>query len=244
MNFDLNSFSIVIANNISSNILNHELQISTKQEISVPTISTNNEVATVIVIFNVNPEKQQELLDNSAEFVKIVKQQPGFVSSNLHKSLDGLKVANYAQWETTEDFENFINNPEVKQKASKIKAFNPDNHIYEVVISESKTGIPEIDNKYVYHFAEFRMQPENQPRMIELAGENVGKAMELPGLVSANFHRSLDGTRVINYGQWSNQEAIENLKKQPGFGSESPYWEGIAENEHHLYELVFSVTKD
>lgn len=28
-----------------------------------------------------------------------------------------------------------------------------------------------------YHFAEFRMQPENQPRMIEL--------------VSANFHRSL-----------------------------------------------------
>ena len=76
----------------------------------MPTISTNNEVATVIVIFNVNPEKQQELLDNIAEFVKIVKQQPGFVSANLHKSLDGLKVANYAQWETTEVFENFINN--------------------------------------------------------------------------------------------------------------------------------------
>ncbi len=45
-------------------------------------------------------------------------------------------------------------------------------------------------------------------------------------------------------GQWSNQEAIENLKKQPGFSSESAYWEGIAENEHHLYELVDSVTVD
>ena len=123
----------------------------------MPTISTNNEVATVIVIFNVNPEKQQELLDNIAEFVKIVKQQPGFVSANLHKSLDGLKVANYAQWATTEDFENFINNPEVKQKASKIKAFSPDSHIYEVVISQSKAGIPEIDKKYIYHFAKFRM---------------------------------------------------------------------------------------
>ena len=39
-------------------------------------------------------------------------------------------------------------------------------------------------------------------------------------------------------------EQIENLKKQPGFGSKSPYWEGIAENEHHLYELVFSLTKN
>lgn len=88
------------------------------------------------------------------------------------------------------------------------------------------------------------MQPENQPRMIELAKENVGKAMTLPGLVSASFHRSLDGTRVINYGQWLNQEAIENLKKQPGFGGNSPYWEGIAENEHHLYEVVLTVSKD
>ena len=208
----------------------------------MPTISTNNELATVIVIFNVEPEKQQELLDTVAEFVKTVKQQPGFVSANLHKSLDGLKVANYAQWKTKEDFENFIQNPEIKEKASKIKAFKPDSHVYQVVISESKEGIPEIDKKYIYHFAEFRMQPENQPKMIELAKENVVKAMKLSGLVSANFHSSIDGTRVINYGQWSDKEAIENLKKQPGFGSESPYREGIAENEHHLYELAFSVT--
>ncbi|MEA5594194.1 antibiotic biosynthesis monooxygenase [Rivularia sp. UHCC 0363] len=209
----------------------------------MPTIATNNEVATAIVIFNVEVERQQELIDTIAEFYDKGKQQPGFVSANIHKSLDGVKVANYAQWKTKEDFENFINNPEVKKKAAKIIEFNPDIHVYEVVISEYKEGIPKIDKKYIYHFAEFKMQPENQPRMIELAQENVVKAMKLPGLVSANFHRSLDGTRVINYGQWSNQEAIENLKKQPGFGSD-PYWEGIAENEHHLYELILSVNND
>jgi len=208
----------------------------------MPTITTNNEVATVIIIFNVEPETQQELLDTISDFLDTVKQQPGFVSANLHKSIDGLKIANYAQWKTKEDFENFLNNPQVQEKAAKIRKFNPDSHVYEVVISESKEGIPQINQKYIYHFAEFRMQPENQPKMIELAKENVGKAMKLPGLVSANFHRSFDGTRVINYGQWSNKEAIENLKKQPGFGSESPYWKGIADNEHHLYELVCSVT--
>ncbi|MCJ8278964.1 MAG: antibiotic biosynthesis monooxygenase [Rivularia sp. ALOHA_DT_140] len=208
----------------------------------MPTIATNNEVATVIIIFNVEPETQQELLDTIYDFLDTVKKQPGFVSGNLHKSIDGLKIANYAQWKTKEDFENFLNNPQIQDKAAKIRKFNPDSHVYEVVISESKEGIPEINQKYIYHFAEFRMQPENQPKMIELAKENVAKAMKLPGLVSANFHRSIDGTRVINYGQWSNKEAIENLKKQPGFGSESPYWEGIADNEHHLYELVCSVT--
>lgn len=210
----------------------------------MPTIATNNELATVIAIFNVEPEKQQELLDNISEFVETLKQQSGFVSANFHKSLDGLKVANYAQWKTKQDFENFVKNPQVLQKASKILENKLDSHVYEVVISESKEGIPEINDQYIYHFAEFRMQPENQPKMIELAQENVGKAMKLPGLVSANFHRSLDGTRVINYGQWSDKEAIENLKKQPGFGSETAYWEGIAENEHHLYELVFSVTSN
>ncbi|MBE9166391.1 hypothetical protein IQ238_02190 [Pleurocapsales cyanobacterium LEGE 06147] len=57
---------------------------------------------------------------------------------------------------------------------------------------------------------------------------------------------------LINYGQWSHRpwrargdgETIEELKKQPGFDSESPYWEGIAENEHHLYEVVYTEPPD
>ena len=211
----------------------------------MPTLATNNELATVIVIFSIKPEQQQELLDAIAKFLEEVKQQPGFVSASLHKSIDGLKVANYAQWQSKEDYENFLNNSEIRQKASKIEAYKPDSHVYEVVVSDSKEGTPKITKGgYIAHFAEFRMPPENQPRMIELAKENLPKAMKLPGLVNATFHRSLDGTRVINYGQWSNPEAIENLKKQPGFGGDTPYWEGVAENEHHLYEVAFTVPAD
>ena len=207
------------------------------------TLAVNNKITTVIVIFSVEPERQQELVDAIAEFVETVKQQPGFVSANIHKSIDGTKVANYAQWQSQADYQNFIDNAEVQQKAAKLREFNPpDIHIYEIVISESKEGTPKIEQgQYITHFAEFRMPPENQPRMIELAKENVVKAMELSGLISANFHRSLDGTRVINYGQWQDRETIENLKKQPGFGGKSEYWSGIAENEHHLYEVVLTV---
>ena len=78
--------------------------------------------------------------------------------------------------------------------------------------------------------------------MVELAKEHVKPAMKQAGLVSATFHRSLDGEKVINYGHWENLEAITELVKKPGFSKTAPYWEGIAENEYHLYEVVDVVT--
>lgn len=47
-----------------------------------------------------------------------------------------------------------------------------------------------------------------------------------PGLISATFHRSFDGTRMYNYGQWMSEEAFYNLEKQPGFSKQAPYWQG------------------
>lgn len=212
----------------------------------MPTVAKNNEVITVIVIFTVEPERQQELIDTIISFSDTVKQQPGFVSASLHKSLDGVKVANYAQWKSQSDYKAFVNNNDVQALGAKLSEFpRPDSHVYEVVISESKVGIPKISKGgFLTHFAEFRMKPENQQRMVDLAKKEVVIAMQQPGLISANFHRSQDGTRVINYGQWRDRAAIEELQKQPGFGSESPYWEGIAENEFHLYEVVFTEPAD
>ena len=207
------------------------------------TLSLDNSLTTVIIIFQVKPEQQSELIEAIKEFLETVKTQPGFVSANLHKSIDGVKVANYAQWSSMDAFEAFRNNKEVQAKASKLFEFDtPDSHVYEIVTSESKVGTPQIkEGEYIVHFAEFKMQPENQPRMVELAKEHVKPAMKQPGLISATFHRSLDGTRVINYGHWENQEAIEELVKKPGFSKEKPYWDGVADNEYHLYEVVHTV---
>ncbi|WP_019508242.1 antibiotic biosynthesis monooxygenase [Pleurocapsa sp. PCC 7319] len=206
-------------------------------------LSLDNSLTTVIIIFTVKPEQQLELIDAIKEFLETVKTQPGFVSANLHKSTDGVKVANYAQWKNIETFEAFRSNQDIQTKAAKLFEFDtPDSHVYEIVTSESKVGTPEIKTgEYVVHFAEFSMQPENQPKMVELAKEHIKPAMEQPGLLSATFHRSLDGTRVINYGQWENQQAIEELVKKPGFSKAAPYWEGIADNEYHLYEVVHTV---
>ena len=112
----------------------------------MPTVAVNNEVATVIIIFTVAPvtsegrfgnlpQQQQELIEAIADFLDTVKQQPGFVSASIHKSIDGVKVANYAQWQSQKDFENFINNEQVQAKATKLREFNPpDSHIYEIAV--------------------------------------------------------------------------------------------------------------
>jgi heme-degrading monooxygenase HmoA len=69
-------------------------------------IVEGNNPITLINVFTVAPEKADELialLDKAT--TDVMSRQPGFVSANIHRSLDGRHVANYAQWRTKEDFE-------------------------------------------------------------------------------------------------------------------------------------------
>ncbi|WP_199442832.1 antibiotic biosynthesis monooxygenase [Umezawaea beigongshangensis] len=41
-----------------------------------------------------------------------------------------------------------------------------------------------------------------------------------PGFVSANYHVSLDGSRIVNYAQWASEEDYrESFRDNPGAGS-------------------------
>ncbi len=99
------------------------------------TISTQQDVVTLINVFTVAPEDQQRLLDLLVEATEsVMNRLPGFVSANLHTSLDGTKVTNYAQWRSREDFEAMLQNPEAMmhmREAGRIaEKFGP--HLYEV----------------------------------------------------------------------------------------------------------------
>jgi quinol monooxygenase YgiN len=208
----------------------------------MPTIAKNNEVITVIIIFAVEPERQQELVDTIAEFVETgVKYQPGFVSSSIHKSLDGVRVMNYAQWTNQEDYAAFINNSEMPQLGAKLSQFQiHEAHVYEVVVSKPDDASLKIYKGGLIHLAEFRVKPENQQRLVELEREYVGVGLQNPGLLSANFHRSFDGTHNVNYGQWRSIADFDELLKDPKYKPLNEYWQGLAENQFHLYEVVFT----
>lgn len=78
---------------------------------------------TLINVFTVEPENQQKLVDLLVEATeKTMKSLPGFVSANIHKSADSVRVANYAQWRSREDFEAMLKTPEATAHMKPSKA--------------------------------------------------------------------------------------------------------------------------
>lgn len=99
------------------------------------TIVANSEVVTAITVFTVAPENQQRLIDlliRAAE--EITHSQPGFISINVHKSLDQTHVLSYSQWKSKEAFDDIQQNATVipyVQQILKIATIEP--NFYEVV---------------------------------------------------------------------------------------------------------------
>src|SRR6266699_5019660 len=87
----------------------------------MPEISKDNGLATLINVFTVAPEDQQRLVDMLNDATeKTMKHLPGFVSASIHKSADGVRVANYAQWRSRQDFEALLKNPKAQAQIQPI----------------------------------------------------------------------------------------------------------------------------
>jgi hypothetical protein len=66
----------------------------------------------------------------------------------------------------------------------------------------------------VTHVNTFHTSPQNQDALVASLTETVDFAATLPGWISASIHKSLDGTRVINYVQFESQAAADSVTRQ------------------------------
>ncbi|WP_335972529.1 MULTISPECIES: antibiotic biosynthesis monooxygenase family protein [Streptomycetaceae] len=73
---------------------------------------------TVIVVFDVDPEHQKDLVDTLAEPEEWVRTYPGHRSHTILRGLDGKTVVNYAQWDSKEAYDAFHLLPEEERPAS------------------------------------------------------------------------------------------------------------------------------
>ena len=76
-------------------------------------------VGSIILIntFTVEPEEADQLQEAWASDAAFMKQQPGFISTQLHRGIGGSSVfLNYAVWETVGDFKRALTNPEFQEK--------------------------------------------------------------------------------------------------------------------------------
>ena len=90
------------------------------------TIAPGQGVLTFINVFTVEPDRQQALVDLlTAAAERTFRHLPGFVSANIHRSLDGRKVVNYAQWRSKADFDAMRANPEARRHVQAAAASAP-----------------------------------------------------------------------------------------------------------------------
>jgi heme-degrading monooxygenase HmoA len=99
------------------------------------TITQNHDCATLINVFTVEAGRAAELaslLDSATE--EVMRHQPGFRSANIHLSIDGTRVVNYAQWDSAQAYSAMLHNPVAREHMSKAAAlatsFDP--HLYTV----------------------------------------------------------------------------------------------------------------
>lgn len=95
----------------------------------------SSEPVTLINVFTVEPRNQQHLVDLlTCVTGQFVRYAPGFMSSTLHRGLDGTKVTMYARWRSIEDYNAMREDPgplPYLKQALDIAKFEPG--MYEIV---------------------------------------------------------------------------------------------------------------
>ena len=104
------------------------------------TITQNGDRVTLINVFTCEPENQQALIDAWIRATEeTLGKLPGIISAALHKSKDGTRVVNYAQWRTSEDWQQLVQVGRSSYFAELGKLAKPDAHLYEVCYLLDKT---------------------------------------------------------------------------------------------------------
>ena len=81
------------------------------------------DVGSVILLnkFTVKPEDVDQFLKVFAATTEMFKQQPGFISAQLHRGIGGSSTFfNYVVWESTEHFKQAFNRPEFRSSMADI----------------------------------------------------------------------------------------------------------------------------
>jgi len=90
----------------------------------------------------------------------------------------------------------------------------------------------------------FSVKPENQPKLVQLLVDATQQTMRhLPGFISANIHKSVDGTKVVNYAQWRSREDFDAMRLNPSVGPHMQAAAALAQFEPILCEVVDSISE-
>ncbi|MBA2677618.1 MAG: antibiotic biosynthesis monooxygenase [Ktedonobacteraceae bacterium] len=225
---------------------------------TITTITKDTSMITSIEVLRVDPIHQQELVESMHRATEILTRQPGFVSVNLHRSLDGTHVVNYVQWKGEELLTAAQQLPALREYRIEYQklASTHESDIYDVVYTDDRSdqGVTTISqqNQFATFINVMSTTPDRQPALVQFViGNDAQVFASAPGYQSANFHRGSDGTHVINYSHWDSEQAfldaINVMFKLPSLTMEqanqmaTAQAGGVGQTDFRFYTVVFSV---
>lgn len=214
----------------------------------VLTISQDPSIVTVIERFDVPGQRQDEAVGTAHRYViDSWRGSSAFVGAVLLKSRISGNVSVYGQWRRPEENRGAAPPaPPAEQSLAAALAEFP-TQLSKTISVEFSDFSPTVapptlistDRTPAGHFGIFEVIVEQQNHMVDLARANAPKSLLTPGILAINFHRSLDGKHVVNFGQWSYIETDFNkLTQQPGFRDEDRYWQDVTPGIPDFFDIV------
>ena len=89
----------------------------------------------------------------------------------------------------------------------------------------------------------FTVPDGGQQALIDFLIEAATFASTTPGWISASIHRSVDGTRVVNYAQSESLDAAQRIIERLGEEGWLDRNRSLGKAEPGLYEVVFTLER-
>lgn len=160
-----------------------------------------------------SPERQKAAVDANMDAWRHAPWPEGLISHSCYAGTDGHTIMHYAQWSYEEAYDTFLKTGR-SDRVQNIDAVVP--------------GIERIGIKKYQHYRS--IIPDGEPRVpgciVIVSFETDGPATQRrfvdtlidtvssritphPGMIASHFHHSIDGTQVINYAEFTNEQAHE-----------------------------------
>lgn len=211
------------------------------------TISQDPRIVTVIERFEVPDDRKDEAVEAAKGHVaRTWMSDPAFVGAAVFRGREKAGLSCYSQWHRDGGNTAPFAPPASRSLAALLSAFRlQDSRTYSMDFTETKEGGAasteiSLERSPLAHYGLFAVRPEDQNRVMDLGRGNSIQSMGTPGLLSINWHRSLDGGMIVNLGRWTGFEGLAELEKQEGFGigSGDVYWKGWADWSAELFDVA------
>jgi heme-degrading monooxygenase HmoA len=212
-------------------------------------IEKGKDYVTEINFFHVAEENQQKVAKVLVQASEILCNQKGFIAVNVLSSTEGTRLCTYIQWTSAEELASAKEAIAHLWQADFKQLLENDGlpRLYEVHYADdrSEQGVSVISEDYkgTIFINEITTIPgPKQYRLLELVVANNEKdSLVTPGYRSANFHRSLDGYRAVNYSLWDTEEhLIEAISAMADEDINLEETLELASPDFRFYNLIFS----